>query len=157
MALSRQIVDWNYGGDPIGSQVDRIRVLVGDTDDQRKLISDSEIEYFISLSQDDHEAAYRTALAIQSWAATHVTKSGGGYDEQLTKIFEHYGKIAARELAMAPLAVPKAPQLRRTDRDRMQNDSDLIQPQFSVGMLSEDSDAVRSNHNDLVTDDPFES
>jgi hypothetical protein len=155
MALNRTIEDWHFTNDPANSQVDRVRMLVGDTDENRKLISDSEIEYCISISREEYEAAWHTALAIQAWSATHVSKSGGGYTEQLQKVFEHYGKLAERLLVQAPFAIPKAPQLSRAGRQTMREREDLIQPQFGVGMLSEDAEPIRPNTNDTNPDDAF--
>lgn len=155
MALLRKIDDWNYGNDPANNQVDRVRKLVGDTDPNRKLISDSEIEYNISVSGSDHEAAYRTALDIQAWAASHVNTRGRDHGEDLSDVFKQYGELAQRLLIQAPFALPRAPQLRRDDRNRMKEDSELIQPQFSVGMLSEDADAIRPNSNTVTPDEAF--
>lgn len=147
--------DWNYGGDPTNSLVDRVRMLVGDTDDNRKLISDTEIEYYISISSEEYEASWHTALAIQAWSATHVSRSQGGYTEQLQKVFEHYGKLAERLLVQAPFGIPVAPQLSRSKRRTMKQNEDLIQPQFGVGMLSEDSEPIRPNTNDTNPEDVF--
>lgn len=155
MALQRTIDDWNYGGDPAGSQVDRVRKLVGDTDSNRKLISDSEVEYNISIGTDDFHAAYLTALDIQAFAASHVSITGQGHTEQLQQVFTHYGKLAERLLVQSGIAFPNAPQLSRADREAMQKDTDLIQPQFSVGMLSEDADAIKPNANVVTPDNAF--
>lgn len=147
MGIGRVIEDWNYSADPANSQVDRVRKLVGDTDESAKLISDTEIEYNISLSADDYEAAWRTACDIVAWSARLVSKSGGGMTENAAEVHTHYVALAERLLVQAPMAIPRAPQLRRTDRERMESDTTLIQPQFGVGMLSEDAEAIRPNTN----------
>ena len=53
MPLNRSMEDWNFGADPTNSSVDRVRMLVGDTDENRKLISDTDIEYYISVSAEE--------------------------------------------------------------------------------------------------------
>lgn len=155
MALSRNVDDWTYTNDPANSNLDLVRKLVGDTDINRKLISNTEIEYNISVAGEVYEAAYLTALDIQAWSATHVSKSGGGYTEQLQKVFEHYGKLAERLLIQAPMAIPKAPQLSRSSRQTMKEREDLIQPQFGVGMLSEDAEPIKPNTNTPDAGDVF--
>lgn len=155
MALSRQIEDWNYGADLAGNSKDLVRKLVGDTDENRKLISDTEIEYNISVAGEAYEAAYLTALDIQAWSATHVSKSGGGYTEQLQKVFEHYGALAQRLLTQAPFALPSSPQLSRAKRETMKENTDLIQPQFGVGMLGDDADPIKPNTNTPDAGDVF--
>ena len=153
MGIGRSIEDWNYSGDPANVQVDRVRKLVGDTDPSSKLISDTEIEYNISISGDDYESAWRTACDISAWAARLTSKSGGGMTEGANVVYDHYVALAERLLVQAPMAIPKAPQLRHTERDRMEGDSTLIQPQFGVGMLSDDANPIRPNQNRVSTED----
>lgn len=157
MALGRTFDDgtWNYSGDPSNSQVDRIRMYVGDTDENFKLISDAEIEYCISQTSDDYEASYRVALLIKAAVAKYSAKSGQGFTEQLQQVYEHYTKLAEQLLTQAPIAVPKAPQLSRDKRDTFKSDTDLIQPQFGTGMLSEDAEAIRPSTRTPSADDVF--
>lgn len=144
MGIGRVIEDWNYNNDPANSMVDRVRMLVGDTDPSAKLISDTEVEYLLTESGgEEYEAAWRTACAIKAWAARLVNKSGGGMNEGAAKVFEHYKDLCDELLMRAPMAIPRAPQLRRADRERMKNDPTLIQPQFGTAMLSEDAVAIR--------------
>ena len=147
MGIGRVTDDWNFSGDPTNSIVDRVRMLVGDTEESVKLITDTEIEYYLAISAEEFEAAWRTACGIKAYAARYVNKSGGGMTESGSQVFEHYEKLADELLTRAPMAIPRAPQLRRDDRRRMRDDPTLIQPQFSVGMLSEDAEAIRPNTN----------
>lgn len=149
MGIGRAIEDWNYGNNPADSLVDRVRMLVGDTDENAKLISDTEIEYFISESGEEYEAAWRTACAIKAWSCRLVNKSGGGMNEGGAAVFKHYTELAEELLMRAPMAIPRAPQLRTTDRERMKADPTLIQPQFGTAMLSEDAAAIRPNTNTI--------
>jgi len=153
MGIGRAIEDWNYGNDPINNIVDEVRHLVGDTNEATKLITDTEIEYAISKSGEVFEAAWRTACAIRNWAATLVNKSGGGMNEGAAKVFEHYEKVCDDLLMRAPMAIPRAPQLRRVDRDRMKSDTTLIQPQFGTAMLSKDAVPIRPNTNVVTPDE----
>ena len=153
MGIGRHIEDWNYTNDPLNSQVDRVRKLVGDTDENAKLISDAEVEYNISVASDDYEAAYLTAMDVLAWSSRFVNKTGGGQTESASQFYDHMEKLAAKLLARAPMAIPKAPQLRHDDRDRMRGDSTLIQPRFGTAMLSEDGIPIRPNTNRI---DPSE-
>jgi len=145
MSVGRSLTDWSYGGDPANNQVDEVRMLVGDTDPSRKLITDTEIEYYISKAAEVYEAAYNTALAIRASMAKLTSKSGRDFSEDASKAFDHYTVLADDLLLKAPMAIPRAPQLSRADRDSMRQNSDLIQPSFGGGMLSEDADAIRPN------------
>lgn len=157
MALGRTFDNgaWNYGGDPLNSQVDRVRMYVGDTDENFKLISDSEIEYMISISSDDLEASYRVALLIKAAVAKYASKSGQGFTEALQQVYDHYDKLAQQLLTQAPIAIPKAPQLSKDKRDTFKSDTDLPQPQFGTGMLSEDAEAIRPSTRQPNPDDVF--
>jgi hypothetical protein len=126
---------------------------VGDTDPAAKLISDTEVEYFLSESREEYEAAWRTACAIKAWAARLVNKSGGGMNEGASKVYEHYSDLCDELLMRSPMAIPRAPQLRRADRERMKNDSTLIQPQFGTAMLSVDAVPIRPNTNVVNPDE----
>jgi hypothetical protein len=156
MGIGRHIEDWNYTNDPANSQVDRVRMLVGDTDENAKLISDTEVEYNISISADDYEAAYLTANGILAWASRFVDNSGGGGRWSASQFYEHMETLAAKLLARAPMAIPKAPQLRHDDRDRMRADPTLIQPRFGTAMLSVDGVPIRPNTNRIDLDDVLE-
>lgn len=155
MPLGRELGDdWTYGKDPENDPKDRVRVMVGDTDENSKLIGDSVIRWRIATSTTDTEAAYKVACDIQAEAAKHASKSGGNYSEDMAKVFEHYGTVAARLLAQCPLAIPRSAQLSRTRRETFKRDAELQTPSFSIGMLSEDAQAVTPVNNDIPSE-PF--
>ena len=57
---------WTYTANPSGDNRDAVRVLVGDTDKNRQLASDEEIDFFLAEEGNKYLAAAATARAISS-------------------------------------------------------------------------------------------
>lgn len=56
---------FSYTGDPTNNPIDALRIMLGDLDDVNPIYQDEEIEYFLSLNNDNIQAAfYQLALSI---------------------------------------------------------------------------------------------
>lgn len=44
---------WSYSGDPENSDLDKVRFLISDTDEDDQLLQDAEIEHALSTNNDD--------------------------------------------------------------------------------------------------------
>lgn len=161
MPLGKEIADWSFGGQPEGTDLenrrDRIRIMVGDTDEDLKLIDDSTIEWRISLSGDDKVVAALVAEDISARFLKYATtKSAKDYSESYANVAKAYAEKAKELWRASPTAIPSAPQLRFSTRKPFRQDPDLKQPQFSVGMLSEDTIPIEPGvHNDVGDDSLF--
>ena len=56
---------FSYTGDPTNNPIDALRIMLGDLDDVNPIYQDEEIDYFLSLNNDNIQAAfYQLALSI---------------------------------------------------------------------------------------------
>jgi hypothetical protein len=55
---------WTYGNDPQHSRLDRIRLLIGDTDENQPLIGDEELNFSMKQHESDELAAADACDAI---------------------------------------------------------------------------------------------
>lgn len=93
---------WTWNADPT-AQLDRVRILVGDTDEDDQLISDEEIGLYLTggywAAASDHLAAASVANAIAAKFRRRATSvSEGGASVTWGQLYKHYTELAA-ELA----------------------------------------------------------
>jgi len=96
---------WNYDGDPENSLRDAVRLLVGDTDASDQLVDDGEIQFALSLQ---NENIYRAAAEVADMLSARFSRSVSLSVEGLSAQFER------RSIAFAELAV----RLRKQARTR---------------------------------------
>ena len=88
-------MSWSYSGNPDYSVKDRVRFLIGDTDDSEQLLTDQEIDYLIGENSSIYGAC---AEACETIVAQYSKRSdiglGGGLDSNLSQKVEHYRELA---------------------------------------------------------------
>lgn len=57
-------MSWTFGNDPVNSRLDRIRILIGDTDPAEPLIDDETLLWILSNEPDDLLAASKACSLI---------------------------------------------------------------------------------------------
>jgi len=85
---------WTYSGDPTASDLDGVRFLVGDVDEDEQLLSDEEIEYLLSQYSDSRMAAARAARAIAARFARQVDERVGDMALTLSQRVRHFTALA---------------------------------------------------------------
>jgi hypothetical protein len=107
----------------LGTDRDKVRFLVGDTDDDNIMLSDSEIAYLLSLEGNDvFGTASRACESIAAMFAREVDTRFSTLWQDASQAFEHYTRLSAR------LAV----QAGRSD----------VAPEFLYANIDPDSPAV---------------
>lgn len=90
-------MSWNYSGDPTSSDKDAVRFLVGDTDEDDKLVTDDEIEWFLTeFPESPYHAAAEVAESIAAKFAREVTHSGDGLSYAAEQLQQNYAELAER-------------------------------------------------------------
>lgn len=158
MPSGRKLSGWTFHGlmgkGTADARRDEVRVEVGDCDPDFNLIEDAVIKWRLSQEGDDvMKAAYRVAGDIKARFAKYTDKSGTNYNEALSQVYDHYKELQEQLKTRRGLALPQAPQISKDRREELVEDDDLKQPDFTIGMLSEDTIPIRSNVAD--TDDPW--
>ena len=90
---------WTYGADPENSNLDAVRLLIGDTDTTDQQLQDSEVNYFLSLfgvAGDSRivPAAIRSCEALAAKYARQVDTTNQGLHVGASKRSEHYRTLA---------------------------------------------------------------
>ena len=132
---------FTYTSDPENSKRDAVRLLTGDTDSTDALLQDSEVDYFLSLyGAAVYPAAAAACDAISSKYARQADTTNGRLSVKASQRSEAYAK-KAKELRRDTLlgAEVFAGGLTISGKNDLADDTDAVQPAFSVGMDDYDS------------------
>jgi hypothetical protein len=141
-------VTWTYGGSPSTSTRDAVRFLSGQNssaDDQ--LVSDGEITYALAQRSSNVYGAAQTVCEVL--AAKYASKASEKGIGQLSIVYGDRSRAfadKAKALGMQLIRQGVSPYvggISEADKETDQNDTDLVQPSFAVGM-----DANRRRGND---------
>jgi len=120
------------------SNTDRLRLLVGDTSTSSagELLSTGEATFFISQFGSVRAAAPHAANAIAAYFATKAAdKSVGDLSIAYSRRAAEYRETAKRlERLSVVTAIPYAGGISRSDKDALEEDTDRVEPAFSIGM-----------------------
>jgi hypothetical protein len=123
-----------YGADPANSQIDEMRLLIGDTDCANPCLLDSELQFFVS---EAGSTAYGSVLAAEACAAkcaSQVDVATGAVRKTLSQKFAQY-KLVVKNLKARADEIGGAPvftALTKSDKRADLLDADLVQPNFRL-------------------------
>lgn len=130
---------WSYSGDPSSSDLDSVRFLVGDTDINDQQLQDEEINYLLAQNGNNvYLSAAAAANAIAAKFARLVDKSVGDLKLNFSQRQAAYATLA-KELEVKGaqrVGVPYAGGISLSDKDKDQEDTDLVQPTFKRDQFS---------------------
>lgn len=118
--------NWDYRQD-FTRNIDIIRLLIGDTDSNDQLLSDSEITYFIDLHGTPNRSASEAARAVAAKFARNMSRSIGGLQADFAAKHRQYLALADSLMAkeetfpVSPFVsgyIKSEKQLRDDDTDR---------------------------------------
>lgn len=87
-------VDWLYTGKPSVRQIDRVRLLIGDTDSADQLLTDDEISWLLELHGSLNRTASESARAIAAKYARLMNRSIGGLSADFSAKYRQYMELA---------------------------------------------------------------
>lgn len=125
-----------YTNNPGGNQRDEVRFIVGDTDNDDLVLSDQEIQYLLTQHRHPRLAAVYAAEAITAFYARQVDSEIDQIRIIASQRWDHYNKLALklrREAGML-VAAPYAGGISKLDKEADQENTDTVQPIFTVGM-----------------------
>lgn len=90
---------WSYSGNPADSDLDALRFLVGDTDEDTPLIQDEEIDYILTLfpttsGMANYKAAAVISRQIAAYYGKKMTKTVGSLSLQWGERYRNYLELA---------------------------------------------------------------
>lgn len=127
-------MSWTYSGNPASSDNDKVRFLVGDTDETDQLVQDEEIAYALTTQPTAELAAALVAEAIAAKFARQVDSTVGRVSEsasQRAMAFRERAKELRSNIAL--LARPSFGGLSQAEKERLDSDTDAVQPSFRIG------------------------
>jgi len=126
---------FTYTGNPDASIIEQIRWEIGDTDSTNPKFQDAEIQYAYDQEHSIYAASARLCEQLATKYADQVDRSLGPLSVKLTQKIDFYTK-RAKELRLhgAKYATPYVGGVSKDKEELFEDDTDLIQPYFEVGM-----------------------
>ncbi len=125
-----------YGADPANSELDEVRLLIGDTDCATACLLDSEILFLIAEAGSPAFGAVLAAEACAAKAARLYDVSTGAVRKALSQKFDHFKQLVkdlkarAEESGSGPAPVFTA--MTHTQKDADRADADMVQPNMRI-------------------------
>jgi hypothetical protein len=126
---------WTYSHSPDTSTLDWVRLVIGDTDSNDKLLSDEEINAIINKSINVWHAAYYAALLIASKFARLADESVGDVSVRYSQKSEQYYRLADKlkqEANTKSYVSAYAAGISLSDKAFNESDNDLVKSKFKI-------------------------
>lgn len=125
---------WTYAG-TLTTDLDKVRLLIGDTDTTQQQLTDEELNFFISEEETLHTAAAAACRALASKYARKVHREVGDLKLYAEQMYQHYLDLA-KELSVrgSSYAVPSAGGVYTADKEAYESDTSLVQPEIKRGI-----------------------
>ncbi len=126
---------WTYET-MLGSDKDKVRLLIGDTDAGQPLLSDEELAYCLTQAGVTRAAA-KACRAIAAKFARDATTAVAGFSATLQSRHEQYLKLAEILEAAGSeiIAVPTAGGIEQSENEAAAADTSLVPRLFRVGAM----------------------
>lgn len=137
---------WTYSGDPSGSDKDKVRFLVSDTNSNAQLVQDEEINWALS-----EEGIYGAAsIVARSIAANYAKKAdftagkdlSVSYARQSKAYSDLADKLVSKASNISPL--PFAGGISVSDKENYEADTDRVSPKFRKDKFMDNKGIVNS-------------
>jgi hypothetical protein len=128
------VIKATYSSDPANSELDLVRLSIGDTDMAAPHLGDPEIEHFIALEPNGYFAAARAAEAIAAKFAACVDEGGGGISRSSSQVYDHYMTLAVQLRLRGARSSMRVPAVSESEKSADAQDVDLVPPYFTNGM-----------------------
>ena len=128
---------WTYSGDPSNSDLDAVRVRIGDTDSTSQQLDDEVIDYFLDTEGSVQAAAIASTRALVAKYTRFVDKAVGDLKQSYSQRLDHYKALLAQlqqEFARKA-GGPVAGGLSSARKTAVEDDSDRVAPSFSRGQF----------------------
>ena len=104
-------MSWSYSGNPSSSDLDALRFLIGDTDENAPIMQDEELQYLITeYGSNENVLRYHVFITVATIFARDIKRSLGPQMEDPTtrlKFFQEQAKYYEGLLASSGISLPK--------------------------------------------------
>ena len=133
---------WTYSANSLGTDLAKVRAKIGDTNSDRKLLSDAEVNLAIAETATLNAAAAQACRAIAAKFAPETSRSSNNLTKGETQ-FSHFEKLAEFwQSRSSRLGGLRAGGVSEAAVAAVQDDTDRVAPAFKVGMLDHPGTAV---------------
>tara|TARA_R100001143_G_scaffold57840_1_gene55326 strand:- start:298 stop:693 length:396 start_codon:yes stop_codon:yes gene_type:complete len=126
---------WTYNPASIGTDLAKVRLLIGDTDTNDQQMTDEEIQFFIDGEETIYMAAYRCALSLVAKFARMVDKEMGDLKLLAAQRHRHYLQLAETLKQKNVPGLPSAGGIYQSEKDTLNDNTDMVKPFFKRGMM----------------------
>lgn len=129
-------MEWTYTPDDLTDPVNRVRLMIGDTNEADKQLYDEEIQTFLDSTSSELGAAGLAARALAGRYARAVDKWVGDLKLLASQRYRHYLDLV-ENLSGASATIrgmPFAGGIRYSGKQAIEENDDLVVPSFRIGM-----------------------
>ena len=134
---------WTYDPTDLSTDLAKVRLLIGDTDTNDQLLSDEEINHFLTVDTDPNRAAAFAANAIYSKFARLADTTVESVSKKYSQKAQHYSALAKTLEAQANSADAPSPGISGINPETMRdkrNDTDRVREKFYMDRFSNPND-----------------
>lgn len=129
---------WTYSGDPAVSTKDKVRFLIGDTDESDQLVLDTEVAAAVTARGSSYGAAAHICRALASKFARRVDTSIDGmrlsYAQRVKAFFDMAKDYDRQALWLGGANPIYAGGISLADKQLAEDDPDRVTPAFTIAM-----------------------
>lgn len=127
-------MSFTYDSSSLSTELNRIRLEIGDTNEDDPLLNDAEITKI----QAEYSNFYRRCSAccrlVSSKFARDVDYAAGIVSEKSSQLSKRYDDMAKRYAQLGAASYPWSTSVSEDDKDDIETDTSLVKPKFSKGM-----------------------
>ena len=114
----------------------KVRLLIGDRDEDEELLDDDEIDYALSVESDVVKAAIECCKYIIAKYSRYVDNRRSRTWERASQLVEQYKNLMRQLRTMIPVSSDSlyAGGITLSDKETYSSDTDLVKPLFKRGM-----------------------
>ena len=128
-------MSFSYDVDDLDTELNQIRLYLGDTDSDDPLLQDEEI----ALMQDEHSTLKKRIAAccrlICAALARDVDYRLSLLSEKASVMYDRYKALAERFESMGSASYPWAGSILAADKESNESDTSLVKPRFKIGQM----------------------
>lgn len=127
-------MSFSYDLSDLATELNRLRLEIGDVDSNDYFLDDEEIE----IVQSEKTSFYRRAAAccdlICAKIARNVKTKIGHFSEDANEMFIHYKELAAKFKTCASTSYPWSSAISVSEKETYEDDTSLVKPKIKLGI-----------------------
>ena len=129
-------MSWTYDNN-ITTDRDKVRLLIGDTNEADQQLQDGEINFFLSSESNVYRAASKAARALAGFYARKVDKAVGDLKLSLSQRSKAYLAMADDLQSQGPASsfgMPSAGGIYTSEKTAMESNDSIVHGQLRIGL-----------------------